>query len=69
MMTDQHPPPVLSPRRGQLASFAHAYRVAIQQRRCSGVHQFVVSTGDPLQPFRTTNGPPHRTERLLALVA
>ena len=61
--------PSLSPRRGQLASFAHAYRVAVQRRQCSGVNQFVVSTGDPVQPFRTTSQPPHCAEQLLAMVA
>ena len=61
--------PSLSSRRRQLASFAHAYRVAVQQRRCSGVNQYVDSTGDPVQPFRTTSQPPHCAERLLAMVA
>lgn len=68
-MTDQHLPPSFSSRRGQLASFANAYRVAVQRRRYSGINQFVVSTGDPVQPFRTTSEPPHRAERLLAMVA
>lgn len=60
---------LLSSRRGQLASFNHAYRLAVQRRKCSGVIQFVVSTGDPVQPFRTTSRPPEPAERLLALVA
>lgn len=59
----------LSPVRARLASFENAYAVAVQKRKSSGRHQFVLGTGDPLQPFRTTSKPPARFEQLLALVA
>lgn len=59
----------LSPLRSRLASFEHAYAVAAQRRRASGRLQFVVSTGDPLQPFRTTSRAPRANERMLALLA
>lgn len=62
-------PTGLSPRRAELASFEHAYAVAVQRRRASGMLQFVVSTGNPLQPFRTISGSPNSSERMLALVA
>lgn len=62
-------PDQLSPRRARLASFEHAYAVAAQRRRVSGRLQFIVSTGNPLQPFRTTSRAPHRHERMLALLA
>ena len=59
----------LSPRRACLASFEHAYAVAVQRRRTSGRLQFVVSTGNSLQPFRTTSQTPRPYERMLALLA
>lgn len=68
-MTDRYPPTALSPRRHKLCSMEHAYRIAVQRRRSSGRDQFIVSTGDPVQPFRTTSRRPVSPERLLALVA
>jgi hypothetical protein len=62
-------PDNLSPRRARLASFEHAYAVAAQRRRASGRLQFVVCTGNPLQPFRTTSRTPRPHERMLALLA
>lgn len=61
--------PNLSPRRQQLASYSHAYAVALQRRRQSGRHQFIVRTGNPVQPFRITSGTPAQDEQILALVA
>lgn len=68
-MSDARPTPILSARRHQLASFEHAYRLAIQRRRASGIQQFVIRTGDPMQPFRTTSRVPAKSESILALVA
>ena len=56
-------------RRGQLASFENAYAVAVQARRASGARQFIVATGDPIQPFRVSRDRPTRPERVQALVA
>ncbi len=59
----------LSPIRARLASFEHAYAIAVQQRRHGGEECFVVSTGDPVQPYRVTMTPPTGTASLLAHVA
>lgn len=68
-MCPSQDPPRLSPRRAQLASFQHAYAVAVQLREHSGVDQFVVRTGDPEQPVRIVTERPANDEQLLALVA
>lgn len=60
---------VLSPRRQSLASFENAYAVAVQIRDTSGVDQFIVSTGNALQPYRVTPDQPSQQETLLARVA
>lgn len=57
-----------SPKR-TLASFENAYAVAIQLRRATGVHQFVVRTGNLLQPFRVSRRMPDEPELILATVA
>ena len=54
--------------RARLASFAHAYAVAVRRRNETGDAQFVMRTGDPLQPFRVSSRPPEGTEILLALI-
>jgi hypothetical protein len=46
----------LSPRRGRLASFENAYAVAVQLRESTGTDQYVIGTGDPLQPFFASAG-------------
>jgi hypothetical protein len=51
------------------ASPENAYAVAVQLRAAGGTEQFVVSTGDPMQPFRVSGEPPIGQERFLALVA
>lgn len=61
--------PLLSPRRQRLASFEHAYAVALRKRGQSGRSHFIVRTGNPVQPFRTTSRAPQRDEQILALVA
>ena len=57
-----------SPRR-TLASFENAYAVAVQMREATGVHQFVVRTGNLLQPFRVSRRKPDGPEVILATVA
>lgn len=59
----------LSPLRARLASFDHAYAVAIRLRGTTGHGQFVVSTGNPIQPFRVSPTLPTLGEQLLVLVA
>jgi hypothetical protein len=60
--------PTLSPLRARLASFDHAYAVAIKLRRATGRCQFVILSGDKLQPIRVTSDLPQEAERLLALI-
>ncbi len=59
----------LSPRRAILCSFESAYAVAVQTRRASGVEQFVVATGDPIQPYRVTRVCPPCADAIMAMVA
>lgn len=59
----------LSPARARLASFEHAYSVATQLRESTGRDQFVVRTGNTIQPFRVTTTRPLDHERLLVRVA
>ncbi len=59
----------LSPVRARLASFEHAYAIAVQQRRHGGEECFVIGTGDPVQPYRVTATPPADTASLFAHVA
>lgn len=68
-MSDAEPLPLLSPRRGRLAGYDHAYRVAVQKRTASGRDQFILRTGNPLQPYRITSRRPAQPEQILALVA
>lgn len=58
----------LSPLRTRLASFEHAYAVATRLRRATGCDQYVVRTGDPLQPVRVTSRRPLDDSTLVALV-
>ncbi|RQW46138.1 hypothetical protein [Novosphingobium sp. LASN5T] len=60
---------LLSPRRRQLASFEHGYAIALRLRGESGLPQFIVSTSNPLQPFRVTAQLSANDEAVLALVA
>lgn len=61
--------PYLSARRGVLASFDHAYAVAIQLRESTGADQLVIRTGNTVQPFRVSRQEPNHPEQVLALVA
>lgn len=58
-----------SPLRARLASFENAYAVAVQKHRETGVPQFVLRTGNPLQPFRVTSTSPPSKSALMTLVA
>jgi hypothetical protein len=58
-----------SSRRRLLSNFDNAYAVACQLRETTGADQFVVRTGNPLQPFRVSRHLPDNTETILALVA
>jgi hypothetical protein len=60
--------PHLSSVRARLASFEHAYALATRLRRATGIDQFVVRTGNPIQPVRVTDIPPKDQATLLALV-
>jgi hypothetical protein len=60
---------MLSSARSALAGFENAYSVAIQLRETTGVDQFVVRTGNPIQPYRVSRIAPNSPETLLALVA
>jgi hypothetical protein len=62
-------PEPLSPRRAELASFAHAYAVAVQLASHCGREQCIVATGDPIQPYRTSAAPAANDEQVLARVA
>jgi len=68
-MSNADPVSSLSPRRRHLASFEHAYAVALQMRREGGKHLFIVGTKNPLQPFRVAQQAPADGEAVLALVA
>ena len=59
----------LSPARARLASFAHAYAVAIRIRDATGRRQHVVRTSCHLQPYRISAEPPPDPDDLLVLVA
>lgn len=59
----------LSPRRRELTSFERCYQVGVQERRHSGRHQYILRTGDPLRPFRTTSRLPSRDEQIVTLIA
>ncbi len=62
-------PPWLSPRRARLASFEHAYALALRIRADTGGVQLIVRTGDPLQPFRVVALGAPQSGTVLALVA
>lgn len=55
--------------RARLASFSHAYSVALRLREQTGLDQYIVQTADPLQPVRVSAVPPKDANTLLALVA
>jgi hypothetical protein len=60
---------IIAPAARTLASFDNAYAVAVQLRETTGVDQFVVRTGNPIQPFRVSRRRPQAPETMLAQVA
>ncbi|WP_157217988.1 hypothetical protein [Flavisphingomonas formosensis] len=60
--------PSHSPLRARLASFEHAYLLAIRLRTTTGHHQFVVRTYDRIQPVRVVSDRPAEPAHLLAEV-
>ncbi|WOF45092.1 hypothetical protein KNJ79_09560 [Sphingopyxis indica] len=58
-----------SSKRAALASFEHAYAVAVRMRHETGRPQFVLRTGDPFQPFRVSSTGPQPRQALMTLVA
>lgn len=61
--------PPLSPLRSRLAGFENAYSLAIRKRETTGHNQFVIRTGDPIQPFRVTATLPVADEDVVLRVA
>tara|TARA_R110000787_G_scaffold282863_2_gene395063 strand:+ start:12561 stop:12761 length:201 start_codon:yes stop_codon:yes gene_type:complete len=59
----------LSPLRSVLAGFDRSYAIAIQRRTTTGRDQFVIRTGDPIQPFRVTETRPANREDVVLRVA
>jgi hypothetical protein len=59
----------LSPLRGKLSSFDHAYKIALNLRRATSVPHYVVHGMPPLQAYRVTTRPPPWPDRWLAMVA
>jgi len=59
----------ISPLRAKLASFDHAYAVALRLRRVTGRLHYVVETRNPMQPYRVTDRQPPRPDRALAMIA
>ncbi len=54
--------------RARLASFEHAYVLAVRLHTQTGADQYVVRTGNPLQPVRVVSEPPAARDGLLAVV-
>lgn len=60
---------ILSARRGRLASFENAYAVAVQLQEATGANQYVIGTGNPVQPFRVSRARPSLPDAVYAMVA
>ncbi|PZU06035.1 hypothetical protein [Sphingomonas sp.] len=63
------PTPSRSSTPATLATYDRAYAVAVQKRRETGRPQFVLRTGDALQPFRVSATGPKRDQSLMTLIA
>lgn len=55
--------------RARLASFPHAYAVALQLRAQTGAYQYIIRSSDPLRPVRVSASPPKGADEILAFVA
>lgn len=55
--------------RARLASFPHAYAVALQLRAQTGEYQYIIRSSDPLRPVRVSAAPPSDPDEIVALVA
>lgn len=62
-------PQAVSPTRARLASFEHAYAVALRMRTATGCDLFVVRTGDPVRPFHVAPRPPADPRALCLRIA
>jgi hypothetical protein len=58
-----------APLRARLASFPHAYAVALRLRAQTGEHQYIIRSNDPLRPVRVSASPPRGADEIVALVA
>ena len=54
--------------RARLASFEHAYAVAVQRKTHGGRDQFILATGDAVQPYRITSRRPSDGDTVLAVI-
>lgn len=52
----------------KLASYDHAYAVAVQKQRETGRPQFVLRTGDALQPFRVSTSSRQRPQSMMTFI-
>jgi hypothetical protein len=68
-MSSSDPSAPLSPCRGRLCSFDHAYKIAMTLRRNTGLPHYVVRGIAPLQAYRVTTRPPDWPDRWLAMLA
>lgn len=59
----------LSPLRARLASFEHAYTLAVRLSILRDSDMFVVRTGNPVQPYRITTSAPANDEQMVFRVA
>lgn len=54
--------------RARLASFPHAYAVALRLRAQTGEHQYIIRSANPLRPVRVSTSPPVGSDEVMALV-
>jgi hypothetical protein len=55
--------------RARLASFPHAYAVALRLRAQTGEGQYIIRSTDPVRPVRVSAIPPRGGDEIVALVA
>ncbi|WP_088189811.1 hypothetical protein [Sphingobium sp. Z007] len=69
MMPSSDLPARLSLCRHRLCSFDHAYKIALNLRRDTGIPHYVIRGIVPLQAYRVTTRPPVWPDRWLAMAA